>query len=902
VPWAGEFAGKYLISAIQACRMTDRRDLRPFVASVVADLISTQAEDGYLGPFPREERLLGHWDLWGHYHCLLALLMWHQDTGDEAALQCAMRAADLVCNTYLDTGRRVLDAGSPEMNMAVIHALGWLYRQTGNERYRRMMVEIAKDWEQAGDYYRAGVAGVPFFRCPRPRWESLHDLQGLVELYRITGEESYRQAFVSHWTSIMQYDRHNTGAFSTNEKAVGNPYSAGSIETCCTTAWMALTVDMLRLTGSPLAADELEWSTWNSMLGSQHPSGRWWTYDTPMDGVRPASAHTIVFQARVGTPELNCCSVNAPRGLGMLSEWAVMADDEGPIVNYYGPCGMELTLADGTPLAIEQQTEYPVQGRVRLVVHPGSAARGTGNPVGPGRTPDSSGAAVSGARGRARSIARPQWTAPETVAATAARGSGTRFDLRLRIPAWSHDTTAKLNRRRVQPVTPGTYLSLDRTWQDGDTVELGLDLALRCWSGELSVADKASLYRGPLLLAFDQRHNSVDCDAIPEIDWSTVGRAFLPATGARDGDRALQPMLLLPVPTADGREVTLCDFASAGAYGTQYRSWLPVTNTPPAWFYLTSPRDTAAVPAGPVLFQWTGFAGSAKLGRAFALEVATDPQFERIAVTAEGLTRPEHVVREGLLPHTTYYWRVTAHNAAGSTANLLGPRSFRLDPGLPNTVEEHLASVQLGPGDLVCASPLDGDGTPSFGHLEDAAGIGPAPDRNDREGGAVRFSGDGSMIRYRLPYFPEEEFTFLAWACPEGLPGNRLYQLFSAWAAGMDDPLRVCIHGEQLFARTEAGGAFGTPGVLVTSGEWFHVAAVKEGARLLLYVNGELRAEAAVPPAVHSSAQDFALGGNPHYTGESECFTGRLDDFALYARAFSGEDVAAAYRSTEPDG
>ena len=41
-----------------------------------------------------------------------------------------------------------------------------------------------------------------------------------------------------------------------------------------------------------------------------------------MDGVREASAHTIVFQARAGTPELNCCSVNGPRVLGMLGEWA----------------------------------------------------------------------------------------------------------------------------------------------------------------------------------------------------------------------------------------------------------------------------------------------------------------------------------------------------------------------------------------------------------------------------------------------------------------------------------------------------------------------------------------------------------------------------------------------------
>ena len=128
VPWAGEFVGKYLISAIQDRRMTDSHDLDALIRNVIADLISCQADDGYLGPFTKEERLLGHWDLWGHYHWMLALMMWHEETGHTDALNCVIRAADLVCQTYLDTDRKVLDAGSHEMNMAIIHVLGWLYR------------------------------------------------------------------------------------------------------------------------------------------------------------------------------------------------------------------------------------------------------------------------------------------------------------------------------------------------------------------------------------------------------------------------------------------------------------------------------------------------------------------------------------------------------------------------------------------------------------------------------------------------------------------------------------------------------------------------------------------------------------------------------------------------------
>ena len=576
VPWAGEFAGKYLTAAVQVWRATGNDRLRGQIEWFVKELTSLQAEDGYLGPWPADSRLTGRapncdctWDAWGHYHAMLGLLLWHEQTADRKALACARKIGDLLCAKFLNAppGRRLVDTGSTEMNLAPIHSLAMLHRATGEPRYLELALQIKDEFAAcgddgtplAGDYLRAALAGREFFQMPKPRWESLHPIMGLAELHRITATAAVaaipdcRRAFEHIWHSIAKLDRHNNGGFSSGEQAQGNPYHQGAIETCCTVAWMAMSVEMLKLgsrgepscspcpdctatatqrgrntcgrgvrrfapTGSSIVADELELSTLNSGLGMQSPSGRWVTYNTPMDGIREASAHTIVFQARAGQPELNCCSVNGPRALGLLSEWAAMQTDDGAItVNYYGLCDFELQSPAGRPLLIQQDTAYPKNGRIELTVSP----------------------------------ARPE-----------------RFAIKLRIPNWSARTSVSVNGKPAGTPTPGSYFVLDRTWRRDDTIKLKLDMSLRFWMGERECEDKASVYRGPILLAFDPRFNDVDLDDVPVLDAVTMRpRAVSAKTW-------LPPWMLFEFTAADGRRLRLCDFASAGMDGGPYVTWL----------------------------------------------------------------------------------------------------------------------------------------------------------------------------------------------------------------------------------------------------------------------------------------------------------------------------------------
>ena len=844
VPWAGEFVGKYLISAIQALRLESdparQAALRATVATVVSELIAAQAEDGYLGPFPKADRLKGNWDLWGHYHCMLALLMWHEATGDPTALKTCTRAADLVCATFLDTKLRVFDAGSHEMNMAIIHSLGWLHRLTHEPKYLRMMREIEKDWERAGDYLRSGLDGREFYESPRPRWESLHDLQGLVELYRATGDARYRQAFEHHWRSILRWDRHNDGAFSSGEQATGNPYAPTAIETCCTVAWMAISIDMLELTGDPRVADELELSTYNGAAGAQHPSGRWWTYNTPMDGAREASAHSIVFQSRAGTPELNCCSVNGPRSLGMLSEWAVMSTTDALIINGYEPGEFDATLPNGSRVAWRCDGEYPRQGKVRL-----------------------------------------------TLATTPAAGAR----LWLRIPQWSARTAVQVNGQPVADVRAGTYLELSGRAR-GDVIALEFDTSLRAVPGAHEATGKVSVYRGPLLLAYDQRLNSFDEDAIPALDLARLAEAKVLEPARADSSDGT--WLRVDVPAKDGRTVRVCDFASAGAMGTRYRSWLAAADCPPPPVVTKLPADGATIPAGTILFRWSGPKAAGPHTNDYRLIIREAGPMGTTVLERGGLGQVRLVLAENdapaLVPNRSYEWEVVARNAHGSTSNLLARARFRVDPKLPRVTPEAIAAFTAKPPEVLTAAPLRGDPKPRSGTLSSATGARSAPGRQGEPDGAVELDGAGGRLVYGLNEFPEENYTLAVWVRINKLPEGRIGQVCSAWATGMDDPLRVCVDHGKLFARIEAGQGYSTEGVPVGAGQWHHIAAVKDGARLTLYLDGVARAHAAAPETLHTTARDFALGGNPHFGG-NEFLAAQFAGLVFYSRALGEAEI-----------
>jgi DUF1680 family protein len=76
------------------------------------------------------------------------------------------------------------------------------------------------------------------------------------------------------------------------------------------------------------------------------------------------------------------------------------------------------------------------------------------------------------------------------------------YALYFRIPGWAApDPVLSVNGKRVSdPIRPGTFACIRRTWKNGDRVELELPMPLRLEPVDVNHTTLVALVRGPLVL------------------------------------------------------------------------------------------------------------------------------------------------------------------------------------------------------------------------------------------------------------------------------------------------------------------------------------------------------------------------------------------------------------------
>ncbi len=560
----GEFFGKWSTAAALSIRYQPNQALQEEMNKAVGDLIKTQSPDGYITTYKQGDEFQ-MWDVWNQKYVLLGLIAQYDLYGNKEYLDAAVKSADHLMSC-LGPGKISLEEyGHPAhkggCNYSILEPIVLLYERTGEKRYLDYANYIVDSWSKPSKYTKNGVHFIEDIENGVPLVESevihaytlMSNFEGLCELYRATGNKRYLNVCVMLGNKIIKDELMINGSVSNHESWYNGATEQTEMletpqETCATVTWMKLCYQLLRLTGDSKWADQLEISLYNALLGAMMPKGEWWAYNSPLNGERVPSS--------LQGSDLSCCVSSGPRGLLITPGWAIMNDlKNGPVINLYSAGTASFKLPDGKNVSIIQETDYPVNNLISLIIQ------------------------------------------PETTSS---------FVLKLRIPEWSKQSVLKVNGETI-PCKPGSYASIKRTWNKNDKVTLELDLRgriIRAPSG----APQQAIMRGPVLLAMDSRLVQEQDSTVWLISQPYQYETYIPENGkgfisqkynfppaGKDGYIDLKP---IASPDKNIRmafdvsfivrpwhfflhhekHIIMCDFASAGnewSTSNSFRVWLP---------------------------------------------------------------------------------------------------------------------------------------------------------------------------------------------------------------------------------------------------------------------------------------------------------------------------------------
>ena len=525
--WDGEHVGKWLHAATLAWVYTGDPELRKKLDYTATELVKCQLEDGYLGTYTNDKRWTD-WDVWAHKYNLIGLVTYIRHTGNMDVLPACRKLADLLCNTFGDgPGKRDLVAGH-HVGMApgsVLEPMVLMYRLTGEPRYLDFAKYVLRAYEQPNgpkivsrllELKRVDKVG------NGKAYEMLSCINGILEMYRTTGDAKLLEACRNAWQDIVDKRLYITGGASYGEIFhddfdLPNVNNVG--ETCVTTTWLQFNAQLLRLTGESRFAEQLEHVVLNQLFGAQKPDGSAWGYYVQMEGTKPYR----------GSIDGHCCLSSGPRGVALIPTFAASVDADGVVVNLYDAGTAKLTLRDGSPVMLTTETIYPSNGKIVITLDAESAAQ---------------------------------------------------FSFKARIPAWCRESLVKVNGKPVDArIGDDGYAAIKRIWAKGDQVELNFKLEPRVIVGDHKNAGKVAVMYGPLVLAADEAllgTNGMQLSAIriANADLAALSISPEPAPDTVKNWSNARVFRINAVSRGKPVEIRLIPFADAGCLGENYKVWL----------------------------------------------------------------------------------------------------------------------------------------------------------------------------------------------------------------------------------------------------------------------------------------------------------------------------------------
>ncbi|MBM4023920.1 MAG: transcriptional initiation protein Tat [Planctomycetes bacterium] len=414
----------------------------------VEAVLASQRPDGYFGSqsnldgdrFPRGSNVP---DLWPNMVMLYPLRSYYEATGDKRVLSFMLKyfrwQTTIPLNRFLPFSWQHWRAGD---NLDSIY---WLYNRTGES----WLLDLARvNHERTAGW----VGGIPTwhvvniaecFRAPAQFYQQSKDIRYLRETERV------------YDTVFEIYGQVSGGLYGADENA--RPGFTGprqAAETCAKAEMMYSDYLLVGISGDGKWADRAEDIAFNSLPASMTPDLKGLHYLTAPNQIQLDRQNKAPMIQNGGDMysynphQYRCCQHNVAFAWPYYAEHLWMATpNNGLAPVLYAPSQVTARVGDGTKVTITETTDYPFDEIVTFSV-----------------------------------------SSPKPV----------RFPMTLRVPAWCKAPKLRVNgQQQALPVNARGWLVVERTWSNGDKLELELpmEIATTQWSRNRNTV---SVHRGPL--------------------------------------------------------------------------------------------------------------------------------------------------------------------------------------------------------------------------------------------------------------------------------------------------------------------------------------------------------------------------------------------------------------------
>jgi DUF1680 family protein len=450
----GHAVGHYLSACALMYASTDDARFKQRVDALVAGLAECQAalgastnvsHPGYLSAFPesfivRVENRREVWAPWYTLHKIMAgLFDANQLCGNAQALVVLTNMAEWVKFRVDNLPENKMQASLDTEHGGMNEVLANLYGLTGNPDHLRLAE--AFNQKKIFDPLAQG----------QDRLDRLHantqipKMIGAARQYELTGDQRDADIANFFWERVALHRSYVIGGDSDNEhffpvNTFSNHLSALTCETCNTYNMLKLTRHIFEWAPNATAMDFYERGLYNQILGSQDPDTGMFTYFVSL---KPGHFKTY------SKPEDSfwCCVGTGMENHAKYGDTIYFHNDRSLFVNLFIPS--ELSWPEKN-LVVRQETKFPESDSTRLSF---------------------------------------KAEAPASLA------------LKIRWPAWAENIYVRVDGRKQKiSGTPGSYVTLDREWKNGDEVEVRLPMKLHAEPLPGTTNIFAVLY-GPIVLA-----------------------------------------------------------------------------------------------------------------------------------------------------------------------------------------------------------------------------------------------------------------------------------------------------------------------------------------------------------------------------------------------------------------